>query len=461
MVPCNDVLIGKWRRMNTGANDLLVYLTECRRTLTYYVRSADVGFKMRIPFDSITGTEYKSEITPGCDRITLLLNKPPTFYREVASRAGSASALGRTWRPANDWTEGAQASTCTRHEIIGPSAQLGMALGPLSTGAPAHPTSNGVSSAGYPPCYFLPSPPMPYSSSSAANNNPSMNSPPYRSSPPPYFSGMPMETSLSRPSTSNGVAGGNGFAFEPLHRRNRSVSQPPMQLAYNHNSFPQVNNLPISPHTTSLDSSGFPIEFNPFANNSGQANSQIEIGAQAGQQQQSFSQTFAPTYPQSDVTLLPQHMTPGRPLSSSSFRFPVTPPASQPGDAPALGGPFQRRGTFDGFAPPTFLNTLAASPGHANRTNSANPPRFMDIYSSQNLNLAPYVLGNNGGSGSENNTSMAPAPTQQPQEMLPFSIPLELPPNSPSRTRMNDTNVEQVAMPPIYDHVSERVAFPA
>ncbi|KAF8322660.1 homeobox-domain-containing protein, partial [Clavulina sp. PMI_390] len=130
VVPCSDVLIGKWRRMNTGSNDLLVYLSEARRELTYFVRSAEMGFKMRIPFDSILSTEYTSDLAPGCDRAVFILSKPPTFYREVLSRAASLnqnstpSGSGRTWRPANDWTEGAQASTCTRHEITGPAGQL-------------------------------------------------------------------------------------------------------------------------------------------------------------------------------------------------------------------------------------------------------------------------------------------------------------------------------------------------
>jgi len=462
MVPCSDVLIGKWRRMNTGSNDLLVYLTERRRTLTYYVRSGDAGFKMRIPFDSIAATEYTNEITPGSDRISLLLNKPPTFYREVASRAAPASTPGRTWRPANDWTEGAQASTCTRHEIIGPSARLSMALHPLlATGCAPH-VSSSVSNGGL-PSYFLPSPSMPYSPSSAGTGISYTNSPPRCSSPQSYFAGMPMEACASRPATSNGIARGDGFPFEPLHRRNRSQSQPPMQFVFNPGGFPQANNPLASPHT---GSAGYPVEFGPFVGNLEQANSQMKIGTAADHQQLSFNQPSAFTHAHSDVSLPPEHLSAARPLLSDGFRFPEMASGSQPGavhgapGAPALGGPRQRADTFDGFVGLTSPGAHVASPGRPSGTGSATGSRFVDIYSSQNQNLAPYIIGNNGTDGSGNRNPvppMTPAHTQQFQGMLPFSAPFENPPVPPMSPRASDTMMEQST----YGHVADRVAFPA
>jgi hypothetical protein len=467
MVPCSDVLIGKWRRMNTGSNDLLVYLSECRRTLTYYVRSVDIGFKMRIPFDSIVATECTNEISPGCDLISLLLNRPPTFYREIASRAGSASTPGRTWRPANDWTEGAQASTCTRHEIIGPSAQLRMALGSLLAAGSTPPTSSGVSNASVASSYFRSSPNLSYSSSSVGTCNSSTNSPPRRSSPTPYFSSMPMETGVSWPVTSNDIPRGDGFQFEPQHRRNRSRSQPPMHFAFEPDDFPQVNNLPIPPHSASLGSAGFPIESNPFANNLGQAastggqmNSQIDIGALTDQQQQSPNKTFAFTHPQSDVSLLPQHLTAARPWSSGGFKFLETASASQPSAAqnpPTLGGHAPQ------FGGPTSPNTFVVSSGGSANA-GASGPRFMDVYSSQNVNLSSYILGSNSSDDCRSSNSMcpmAPTPTQWPHGMPSFSVPFELSHAPPPRIRMSDMSAEHSRSPPLYDHAVERVAFPA
>lgn len=466
MVPCSDVLIGKWRRMNTGSNDLLVYLSECRRTLTYYVRSADIGFKMRIPFDSIVSAECSSEIAPGCDLISLLLNKPPTFYREVPSRAGSASMPGRAWRPANDWTEGAQASTCTRHEIIGPSAQLGVALGPLLAASSAL-TSSGVSNNSLGFSYFQSSPNLPYPSCVGACNS-STNSPPHRSSPVPYSSSMPMETGVSWPVTSNEVGRGDGIAAEPQHRRNRSQSQPPMHFAFQPEPFPQVNNLPTSPHSASLGSAGFPV---PFTDSPGQAASaggqnQINVASLIDQQQRPSNQTFTFMHSQSDVSLLPEHLTAARPWSSGGFKFLETASASQPGAAqkpPTPGGHPPQSGTFDGL---TSLDASIVGPGGPANAGASGTsgPRFMDIYSSQNVNLSSYILGNNSGDDSRGSNSIspvAPTPTQWSHGIPSFSVPFALTPAPPSRIRMNDVKGEHLRSPSIYDRATERVAFPA
>lgn len=491
MVPCNDILIGKWRRMNTGTNDLLVYLSESRKTLTYYVRSADMGFKMRIPFDSVVGTEYIHEFAPGCDRAVFLLSKPPTFYREVASRTGSATSSGRTWRPANDWTESAQASTCTRHEITGPTRRLAMALGPLltvgSSSTPLLHPAPSVSRSSIASTFFHPSPSLSYSPSSVSTSASSGNSPPGRASPTQYYSGMPTETTASRPSTSNGSLKEDSHTFQPRHGRTRSRSQPPMLFPFSADGLSQINVAPMPPHTASLVSGGFLMDFDPFAHsmgntiNGGQTGldfgaggEQLPILAQQGYQQQPSNQALGFPYPQSDVCLLPEHMTSTRPLSSGGFGFPdPTSGLSSSHGNPAPTGLRTGESSLDGLA--SLTQTQAPSSGQPNGS-SGSGPRFMDIYSSQNLNISSYILGSNGMDDSRmfhaipslispslasmSISQAVPTPTQ-PQYPATLSSPFNFSAHPASGPRTSEMNEEQPRTPSIYDHVGERVAFPA
>lgn len=510
MIPCTDVLIGKWRRMNTGASDLLVYLSEARRTLTYYVRSADIGFKMRIPFETIMATEYTHDFAPGCDRASLLLGRPPTFYREVPSRTGSASTLGRSWRPANDWTEGGQASTCTRHEIVGPSGQLSMALRSiLATSAPPSsiPQSTAMSNAtpssssSIASSFFLSSPSLSYSPSSAGTSaSSSTNSPPRLSSPGPNYHAMSIDINTgSRPSTSGGFETAAPYGVH--HGRSRSRSQPPMQFPFHSDTFPHSISIPLGPQSASLSSSshGFSPDFDPFAHTMpGSLVDQHTPGSAGGQGGDELSQSYPVSFHQSDVSLLPEHLSNSRPLSSSGNKH-----AENGTSAPFMpSAPQRRNSAIDGLAPLTPLGSTqspphmmrgvpASAPGIMGRgmnvhgqSNGGNGPRFMDIYSPQNL--ASYIMGGsngntngNGGSGSDESsgsspnhfTPFSPTPSQVYSNhvhngMMPHSPTFELAPvpllsrhhsyNSESMMTKNDTNSSSM-----YDHIAERVAFPA
>ncbi|KAF8339723.1 uncharacterized protein EI90DRAFT_2274470 [Cantharellus anzutake] len=128
VVPCSDLSIGSFRRISAAHYDLLGYTCENRRTFSWYIYSAGTGFKMDIPYESISATEYADDAQPGQGRVALHLTQTPTFFRESASPSDSPSAPLRTWQPCDDWTEGRQATSCLRHEVVGAAALLEQVL---------------------------------------------------------------------------------------------------------------------------------------------------------------------------------------------------------------------------------------------------------------------------------------------------------------------------------------------
>lgn len=102
---------------------------------------------MELPFDTIVHTSFL-DMTPDQGLVTFELARPPTFFlEEVAppttplmspgaspgaggAGAGGASAVGaaargaKVWKKCADWTEGMQASSVLRHELIGSGPHL-------------------------------------------------------------------------------------------------------------------------------------------------------------------------------------------------------------------------------------------------------------------------------------------------------------------------------------------------
>lgn len=137
IIPCTDLSIGSWRRIATGKHDLVAYVCEARRCLTWFIHSAGYGFKMEIPFETITHTEFRNA-APGEGLAYFHLAHPPLFYLEhIASpRAhdGLSPGVGpviKTWKKCSDWTEGTQASQVFRHDLIGSAVQLAHVLNDL------------------------------------------------------------------------------------------------------------------------------------------------------------------------------------------------------------------------------------------------------------------------------------------------------------------------------------------
>ncbi|EIW84137.1 homeobox-domain-containing protein, partial [Coniophora puteana RWD-64-598 SS2] len=127
IIPCTDLSIGTWRRIATtvGKHDLVAYLCDTKRCLTWFIQSAGYGFKMEIPFDIIADTEF-TNAAPGSGLATFLLSQPPNFYLESLSPSGQGPI--RHWKKCADWTEGQQATQVLRHDLIGSAVQLAHVL---------------------------------------------------------------------------------------------------------------------------------------------------------------------------------------------------------------------------------------------------------------------------------------------------------------------------------------------
>ena len=131
MIPCTDLSIGTWRRIATtvGMHDLVAYVCDAKRCLTWFIHSAGYGFKMEIPFDHIIDTQF-TNAAPGAGLASFLLSEPPHFYLESVPPDG----LGpRLWKRCADWTEDQQATKVLKHDLIGSAVQLAHLLRNLST----------------------------------------------------------------------------------------------------------------------------------------------------------------------------------------------------------------------------------------------------------------------------------------------------------------------------------------
>ncbi|KAF5327702.1 hypothetical protein D9619_004513 [Psilocybe cf. subviscida] len=126
LIPCTDLTIGTWRRINTapGIHDLLAYVCEIRKCLSWYIQSSGHAFKMDMPFDTITKVEL-TRIGPQTAVVTLKFSKVPAFSLESAATPGESKKGGmRSWEACGDWTEGKQASVYFSHKVQGSLNEL-------------------------------------------------------------------------------------------------------------------------------------------------------------------------------------------------------------------------------------------------------------------------------------------------------------------------------------------------
>ncbi|KAF8520268.1 hypothetical protein BU17DRAFT_75797 [Hysterangium stoloniferum] len=152
-IPCSDLTIGSWRRISAtlGQHDLVAYISTSKRCLTWFIHSNGYGFKMEIPFDSITSTNFNSA-SSGQGLATFYLSRPPLFYLESMSSPG-------IWKKCADWTEGQQASKILRHDLVGAAVPLVNALKCMPTAE--HPVSAPAGPMGHPPYHLTETmPPM-------------------------------------------------------------------------------------------------------------------------------------------------------------------------------------------------------------------------------------------------------------------------------------------------------------
>ncbi|KAH0833142.1 hypothetical protein J3R83DRAFT_12139 [Lanmaoa asiatica] len=131
IIPCTDLSVGTWRRIATTLrkHDLVAYLCDTKRCLTWFIHSSGYGFKMEIPFDIIVDTEF-TNAAPGSGLASFILSRPPTFYLESFSspNLGRATEPVRYWKKCADWTEDQQATKVLRHNLVGSAVQLAHVL---------------------------------------------------------------------------------------------------------------------------------------------------------------------------------------------------------------------------------------------------------------------------------------------------------------------------------------------
>lgn len=127
IIPCIDLSVGSWRRIATteSKHDLVAYVCETKRCLTWFIHSDGYGFKMEIPFSTIVKTEF-TNASPGSGLASFFLSQPPIFYLENLCQSAGAEKQGppRSWKRCTDWTEGHQASLVLQHDLVGSAVQL-------------------------------------------------------------------------------------------------------------------------------------------------------------------------------------------------------------------------------------------------------------------------------------------------------------------------------------------------
>jgi regulatory protein PHO2 len=134
MILCTDLSIGTWRRIATtvGKHDLVAYVSDSKRCLTWFIHSSGYGFKMEIPFNTILDTQF-TNAAPGSGLASFMLSQPPIFYLENVCTPLPDGSGGRVWKRCADWTEGMQATKVLRHDLVGSAVQLAHLLRNLST----------------------------------------------------------------------------------------------------------------------------------------------------------------------------------------------------------------------------------------------------------------------------------------------------------------------------------------
>lgn len=220
IIPCTDLSIGSWRRIATGKHDLVAYVCEANRCLTWFIHSAGYGFKMEIPYEIITHTDFRS-VGPGEGLASFHLSQPPNFYLENVSSSPSAETgmqIIKSWKKCSDWTEGTQASLVLRHDLVGSAVQLAHVLNDLQE-LRNRSTIPLISPLGYGPSETIATP------MSASSSTMHIPEPPLAGLHPAMHSGF-----THRPA----VLG---------HMRKRSSSVPPVQARLPSGSYVDEHNL--------------------------------------------------------------------------------------------------------------------------------------------------------------------------------------------------------------------------
>ena len=260
VIPCSNLAIGSWRRIATSSinHDLIAYVSYEKRCMNWFIRSGGYGFKMELPFESITDVEL-TNAGPDSSAAAFALSRPPNFYLEDVSSTTS-DGLRRTWKRCSDWTEGHQASQVLQHTLVGSSSELmhvvkNLPRKPHSAQQPSSqqsllPLEIPVLEGAEHRASLYAVPERSHSRSwqnhgpflrSAPRNDQSMNHPDPRALPPPHSA-----PAISSQHTSLSHRGSVSAGFEPRsHNSFHTTSHPvPSTAAFHHSPMAQSSNLP-------------------------------------------------------------------------------------------------------------------------------------------------------------------------------------------------------------------------
>ncbi|KAI0762056.1 hypothetical protein BC629DRAFT_1597134 [Irpex lacteus] len=132
VIPCSELSVGTWRRVASTVSkyDLVAYVGDRQRTLTWFIHTGGQSFKMVVPFSSILDTKF-STMSSGLGQASFALSQPPLFYMEGVDAASAIAP--KIWKRCADWTEGMQATKVLRHDLIGAALQLAHVLRLIAT----------------------------------------------------------------------------------------------------------------------------------------------------------------------------------------------------------------------------------------------------------------------------------------------------------------------------------------
>ncbi|KAH9941363.1 hypothetical protein B0H21DRAFT_697043 [Amylocystis lapponica] len=123
IIPCTELSVGTWKRIGITKYDLVAYICEAKKCITWFIHSAGHSFKMELPFNTIVDTSF-TNVAPGMGVAILRLIQPPLFYLEHIAATDPNGTPIRLWQQCVDWTEGMQASKVMYHELTGSVVQL-------------------------------------------------------------------------------------------------------------------------------------------------------------------------------------------------------------------------------------------------------------------------------------------------------------------------------------------------
>ncbi|KAL1920998.1 uncharacterized protein VTP21DRAFT_11633 [Calcarisporiella thermophila] len=142
LLACDEIIIGKWRRVRLSSDDLLCIVDKTRKWMTWLVQDKANRFKMEFSFASVTSLDLMCQ--GPLAQMVLRLESAPTFYlerceaelRDSNADADAATADGagaqekaeeqqvakpeKAWVRCSDFTEAKQASHCLIHILRGP-----------------------------------------------------------------------------------------------------------------------------------------------------------------------------------------------------------------------------------------------------------------------------------------------------------------------------------------------------